>query len=130
MLLKSSYTTSEEKKPRSFSEFIKKLTSQLCSWPTSSPCCLIKDRCQNREALHLLCNPTPLHINLFLTKNCSGVQAISAGDITQPQFRKQRRYTFFFLMWFYHEIITERNYVSTDMEYSSKPLQEDPLADE
>lgn len=29
-------------------------------------------------------------------------------------------------MWSYHEIITERNDVSTDMEYSSKPLEEDP----
>lgn len=33
-------------------------------------------------------------------------------------------------MWSYDKIISERNYVSTDMEYSSKPLEEDPLAHE
>lgn len=33
-------------------------------------------------------------------------------------------------MWFYDQIISKRKYVSTDMEYSSKPLEEDPPAHE
>ena len=64
-------------------------------------------------------------------KKPSGVQAISAGDIAQPRFGEQQDIHFFYPhVWSYGKIITWRNYVSADMEYSSKRSEEDSPAHE
>lgn len=112
---------------------MKPTSPALGLWPTSAPCCSNPGR---SKADRLLARPLQLHTSSHQSishqkngkKNPPGVQAISAGDITQPPFEEQRDIQFFSLMWSYGKVISGRNYVSADMEYSSKRSEEDPQA--
>lgn len=112
---------------------MKPTSPALGLWPTSAPCCSNLGR---SKADRLLARPLQLHTSSHQSishqKNGKKKSPWCASYLSRWYYSatiwRTARYTIFSLMWSYGKVISGRNYVSADMEYSSKRSEEDPQA--